>query len=162
MTCPQCKEPLVDWEPYEVIIPDSGSAIKLHRLCYWMRRESEAHMHTFESFNMINVLRCESPHGFNHKLNGWTLSDWMTAVTGELGEAANIVKKLNRVRDGVSGNKQTPEELQQRLMEEIGDVFIYLDLLATRAGFKIEDAIRHSFNAKSEELGCEIKWVAPQ
>jgi len=52
---------------------------------------------SFDSFSEANRKRCEHPKGFNHKLDSWSTSDWMTATLGELGEAANIVKKLNRV-----------------------------------------------------------------
>lgn len=55
-------------------------------------------------FSRKNRERCESPEGFNHKLTDWSLSDWMTALMGELGEAANVAKKLNRIRDGIPGN----------------------------------------------------------
>lgn len=61
---------------------------------------------TFSQFSKANRERCESPDGFNHDLNSWSTSDWITAVMGELGEAANVVKKLNRVRDGIPGNPQ--------------------------------------------------------
>lgn len=57
-------------------------------------------------FSVFNRRRCEAPNGFNHKMSDWSTSDWMTATLGELGEAANIVKKLNRVRDGIPGNTQ--------------------------------------------------------
>ncbi|MGB0903188.1 hypothetical protein, partial [Halocynthiibacter sp.] len=75
----------------------------------------------------------------------------------ELGEAANIAKKLNRVRDGITGNKETPEELRQKLAGEIADTFIYLDLLAQSQGIDLEDAVIRTFNAKSEEIGYARK-----
>lgn len=56
------------------------------------------------SFSNANRTRCESSRGFNHSLDSWSTSDWLVAVMGELGEAANIVKKLNRVRDNIAGN----------------------------------------------------------
>jgi NTP pyrophosphatase (non-canonical NTP hydrolase) len=108
---------------------------------------------TFREFSTMNRLRCESADGFNHRLSSWSTSDWITAVMGELGEAANIVKKLNRVRDGVPGNKQTPQELRVCLRKELGDVFVYLDLLAQAEGFYIEDAALEVFRAKSAEIG---------
>lgn len=61
---------------------------------------------TFGQFSQANRDRCESPQGFNHKLVDWSTSDWFVAVMGELGEAANVAKKLNRVRDGIPGNKE--------------------------------------------------------
>lgn len=108
---------------------------------------------TFEEFSEMNRCRCEAPDGFNHQLSSWSLSDWVTAAVGELGEAANIVKKLNRVRDGVHGNKETEEELRAALRREIGDVGVYLDLLAQRCGFLLGDAMQEVFQSKSKELG---------
>lgn len=110
-------------------------------------------MLTFNDFAVINRRRCEAKTGFNHKLSDWSLSDWCTATLGELGEAANIVKKLNRVRDGIPGNKETPEELSAALRDEIADVFIYLDLLAQSQGFVLEDAVREKFAKTSAKIG---------
>ncbi len=104
-------------------------------------------------FSIINRQRCESASGFNHLLWSWSLSDWMTATVGELGEAANVVKKLNRVRDSVRGNTETAEELQKKLRQELADTFIYLDLMAQRAGFSLADAVIETFNAKSAAIG---------
>ena len=109
----------------------------------------------FEEFSQANRARCESPKGFNHPLSGWSTSDWMTALVGEVGEAANIVKKLNRVRDGVPGNKLTPDELRAQLRRELGDVFVYLVLMAQSLGFSIEDAAVEVFNSKSAEIGYQ-------
>ncbi len=109
----------------------------------------------FKDFSLFNRRRCESPKGFNHKLDSWSLSDWFTATLGELGEAANIAKKLNRVRDGIPGNKETPEELQAALRHEVADAFIYLDLLAQSAGFQLEDAVIEKFNITSRKIGYE-------
>lgn len=108
---------------------------------------------TFRKLAETNKRRCEAKDGFNHKLNSWSSSDWITAVTGELGEAANIVKKLNRVRDGIPGNKESAEELRAALQKEIADVAIYLDLLAQSLGFRLEDAIVEKFNMTSEKIG---------
>ena len=98
-----------------------------------------------------NRIRCQSPNGFNHTLDSWSLSDWMTATAGELGEAANVIKKLNRVRDGIPGNKETPDELRSQLAEEIADVAIYLDLLAQAAGFDLETIREEKFTKTSKK-----------
>ena len=74
---------------------------------------------------------------------------------GELGEAANVAKKLNRFRDGIKGNKETEAELRDKLAGEIADTFIYLDLLAQRAGIDLSDAVRQAFDNKSKEIGYE-------
>lgn len=112
---------------------------------------------TFEEFSKINLTRCESQQGFNHQLHSWSTSDWLTATVGELGEAANIIKKLNRVRDGVKGNKESESELLDKLMNELGDTYVYLDLMCQSLGFNIGDAAVKVFNSKSLEIGCPIK-----
>lgn len=108
---------------------------------------------TFAAFAAINRARCEAPHGFNRKLAGWTLSDWFTATLGELGEAANVAKKLNRVRDGMPGNKETEGELRAMLADEIADTFTYLDLLAQSQGISLEAAVLDKFARVSARIG---------
>lgn len=105
------------------------------------------------TFSEANRKRSESRLGFNHKLSDWSLSDWITAVTGELGEAANVAKKLNRVRDGTPGNNKTEWELKEQFKEEIADVFIYLDLLAQSQGFCLEEVVIAKWNKTSNKLG---------
>jgi NTP pyrophosphatase (non-canonical NTP hydrolase) len=108
---------------------------------------------TFQEFANANRVRCESPRGFNHTLDSWSMSDWLTAVAGELGEAANVVKKLNRVRDGIPGNDKTPDELKDMLRDEVADTFIYLDLFAQACGFRLHDAVVDKFNRTSAKIG---------
>ena len=107
------------------------------------------------SFSLRNRIRCESPHGFNHKLGDWSLSDWMTATLGELGEAANIAKKLNRVRDGIPGNTETDIDLRQKLADELADTFIYLDLLCQSQGIDLSDAVEAKFDKTSRKIGYQ-------
>lgn len=108
-------------------------------------------------FSRENKRRCEAIDGFNHCINSWHLSDWLTATVGELGEAANIIKKLNRVRDGVVGNGDiTVDELRDKLKAEIADTFIYLDLLASSEGFDLEAIVIETFNAKSKQIGYPV------
>lgn len=104
-------------------------------------------------FSKANLQRCIAPDGFHHSLDSWSTSDWFTAVMGELGEAANVAKKLNRVRDGIPGNKETPEQLKAKLATEIADTFIYLDLLAQSVGLDLATIAIDTFNAKSKEIG---------
>jgi NTP pyrophosphatase (non-canonical NTP hydrolase) len=105
------------------------------------------------NFSVRNRMRCESPKGFHHKLTDWSLSDWMTALTGEVGEAANIVKKLNRIRDGIPGNTQSREELEHALGEELADIAVYLDLMAQAAGFDLEGIREVKFQKTSAKIG---------
>lgn len=108
---------------------------------------------TFAEFAYANRARCEDPKGFNHRVESWSTSDWMTAILGELGEAANIAKKLNRYRDGIAGNKETENELRAKLRREIADVFVYLDLTAQSLNFSLVEAVIEVFDNKSKELG---------
>ena len=110
---------------------------------------------TFKEFSEANRTRCESSRGFNHKLDSWSLSDWMTALVGEVGEAANVVKKLNRVHDGITGNKESEEMLRVQLRRELGDAFVYLDLMCQAIGFYVVDAALEVFEAKSREIGYD-------
>lgn len=110
------------------------------------------------AFSRVNRQRCESADGFNHKLSDWSLSDWFTAVLGELGEAANVAKKLNRVRDGIPGNKETEAELRSKLARELADTFIYLDLLAQAVDIELPAAVMQTFNRKSDEIGSDTKF----
>jgi len=107
------------------------------------------------TFSEINKRRCESPSGFNHALKSWSLSDWMTAITGELGEAANIAKKLNRVRDGIPGNNMTEAELRAAFRKEMADTFIYLDLACQSEGFLLQDAVFEKFEETSRKIGYQ-------
>lgn len=104
-------------------------------------------------FSHRNRERCEAPGGFNHTLDSWSLSDWITATLGELGEAANVVKKLNRVRDGIPGNAESEQELRQKLADELADTYIYLDLLCQSAGVKLHEAVQRKFEVTSRKIG---------
>lgn len=96
----------------------------------------------------INYARCLRWHPKG--INSWSLSDWAVALAGEVGEACDVIKKLNRVRDGLPGNQVSEATLHAQLPAELADVFLYLDLLAQAANIDLPDAIRDKFNAVSE------------
>jgi len=66
-------------------------------------------------FSKANRKRSESPEGFNHKLCEWSTSDWFMALTGELGEAANVAKKLNRRRSVIHIKKLSVHFLYRKI-----------------------------------------------
>lgn len=113
---------------------------------------------TFSQLRAANLTRCWRWHG-KSGVDEWSLSDWMTATAGELGEAANVVKKLNRARDGLTGNDKAPAELQAMLGKEIADTMIYLDLFAARAGIDLAAAVVGKFNEVSERNGFPDRLV---
>lgn len=80
----------------------------------------------------------------------WSDSDWLQAVVGELGEYANLRKKLQR-------GDLTPEEALPMLADELADVVIYLDLLAFRLGIDLGAAVVSKFDRVSDRVGCDVK-----
>lgn len=59
----------------------------------------DLHDLTLAELRQANLARNDRWHP-GQGVGGWSLSDWFTAAMGELGEAANVAKKLNRERDG--------------------------------------------------------------
>ena len=70
-------------------------------------------------------------------------------LAGEVGEAMNVVKKLERERHGWRGSRATLSDLS----EELADVIICADLLAATAGVDLWPAVVAKFNATSEKVG---------
>lgn len=111
-------------------------------------------MATFQELVDAHVSRGKRWHPGPKGLNSWSLSDWGVALTGEIGEAMNIIKKLNRLRDGLTGNKGKSEaELVAWLGEELADALSYTILLAEAAGIDLEQAHAKKFNEVSELEG---------
>ncbi len=74
-------------------------------------------------------------------------------LAGEVGEACNLIKKLERERLGIRGSRTTVEELA----EELADVIICADLIAMQEGIDLEKSIRDKFNATSEKYGLKTR-----
>jgi NTP pyrophosphatase (non-canonical NTP hydrolase) len=104
---------------------------------------------TFNEFRRANVARCVKWH--HAGINSWSASDWLTAVTGELGELASLLKMCNRERDGLPGNKFSPT--RKMIADELADVLTYLDLLAASFGIDLGNAAVEKFNEVSERVG---------
>lgn len=106
---------------------------------------------TFADLRETNLVRCARWH--KGGVQDWSLSDWAVATAGELGEACNVVKKLNRERDGLVGNDKSLDDLRAQLADEIADTAIYLDLMAAREGIDLDAAIISKYNRTSEKNG---------
>lgn len=77
---------------------------------------------------------------------------------GEAGELLDAVKKLTRAVRGIAGNKgQSVEYLRQAVMEEMGDVIISLDMLATDLGIPLADCVPMKFNKTSRKVGVPVE-----
>lgn len=80
----------------------------------------------------------------------WPLDAWSNALAGEVGEAANIIKKMRR------GDLDRGEDVGL-LADELADIAIYLDLLAFQAEVNLGEAVRRKFNMTSDRVGCDVK-----
>ena len=80
----------------------------------------------------------------------WCLAQWANAVTGELGEAANLIKKIER-------GDMTLDEARENLGRELADIQTYLDILAYQAGVDLGDATVSKWNEISERVGSTIR-----
>lgn len=104
------------------------------------------------AISRINLQRCLRWHPDGIK--SWSLSDWAVALAGEAGELCNVIKKMNRVRDGLVGNKAGEADFRTQLKNEIADVYLYLDLICAREGIDLAEAVRDKFNEVSERIGA--------
>lgn len=88
----------------------------------------------------------------------WGTKDPMFAAVelgGEVGEALNVVKKLERERLGMAGSRATVEDLA----DELGDIVICCDLLAARYGINLERATARKFNKTSRKMGFPVEMI---
>lgn len=104
---------------------------------------------TFEELRNANVARCLKWHPGG--LQSWSPSDWLTAIAGELGELASLIKMMNRERDRLPGNK-FPVTVQH-VADEMADVLTYLDLMAASMGIDLASAVVAKFNEVSKRVG---------
>lgn len=81
-----------------------------------------------------------------------TLSFRSNEAAGELGEACNILKKLERERLGLVGSRASVD----LLAEELADVIICMDLIAMEFNIDLEAAIRRKFNKTSDERSVKL------
>jgi NTP pyrophosphatase (non-canonical NTP hydrolase) len=79
----------------------------------------------------------------------WSPASWLQAVVGELGEYANLRKKFER-------GDYTAEEVRPMLADELADVVIYLDILASQLGIDLGDAVMSKWNRTSEKVGAPL------
>ncbi len=89
----------------------------------------------------------------------WSPSDWLQALTGEVGEYANERKKFQR-------GDISLEEFQIKAAKELADIQIYLDILARRCldtpgnphptGIDLGRATLNKFNEVSIRVGSPV------
>lgn len=85
--------------------------------------------------------------GPNHG-EGWSLNDWIVAVTGELGEFANISKKVRR-------GDLTIEDALPDLRLEFADIMAYLMYVANKLDIDISEVFVEKWNIIGHRLLLE-------
>lgn len=109
---------------------------------------------TFKAVSDINRERANRWHGDPFWKDGWTGADWSNAMAGEAGEACNVVKKLRRQDFGIQqAEASSREQLLESLAKEIGDTFLYLDLLAQYYRLDLAKCVVDTFNRVSVREG---------
>lgn len=79
-------------------------------------------------------------------------------MAGEVGEACNVIKKLECERRGIPGSRATVAELA----EELADVVICADLIAMAEGIDLlGQAVPAKFNATSTKVGLATRLADP-
>ena len=74
-------------------------------------------------------------------------------LAGEVGEACNLIKKLERERFGMVGSRTSVEHLA----EELADVLICLSLISIEIDVDLVEATAAKFNKTSEKYGLKTR-----
>ena len=74
-------------------------------------------------------------------------------LAGEVGEACNEIKKIERHRIGIVGGKDDLSGLR----EELADILISVDLIAMDLGIDLGEAVRDKFNKTSEKYELKTR-----
>ena len=85
--------------------------------------------------------------------NAISLSYRGNELAGEVGEACNILKKLDREQMGIVGSRASKDQLA----DELADVVICVDLIAMDMSIDLAAAVRRKFNATSEKYGLKTR-----
>lgn len=110
---------------------------------------------TYESFPSFKSLRAAN----EARQKEWDVGGLVdlsyrgNELAGEVGEACNIIKKLERARLGIRGSRSTIEALA----EELADVIICVDLIAADLEIDLGAAVQEKFNATSEKAGLKTR-----
>jgi len=135
--CELCGEPL----------PENERMFRYHGYCGPCPVKKPVEIVKFKSLREANAAR-QLEWDSGGKLDGLFKA---TELGGEVGEALNVVKKLERERMGLPGSRDTIEHLGQ----ELADVLICVELLASYYGINVDEYVAKKFNATSEARGLK-------
>lgn len=124
-------------------LEDYGDREQLLRC--WMKAQAVKGL-TFEELSKANMERQSTTLKFKQCEN-WTPADWVTAITGEIGEAANLIKKRKRGDEvGIS-----------EIVKELADVIVYADILLQFYHYDTGAVVAAKFNEVSDRVGSKVK-----
>ena len=98
-------------------------------------------MTTLREFQEANDARSRE----SFRSAGWNPLEWAGALAGEVGELANLLKKMRR---GETVNMAD-------VADEIGDVLPYLAHVATACGLDLEQCVTRKWNRVSVRVGSD-------
>lgn len=107
-----------------------------------LRRANEARLPVFRD-DKQNICHSEKDG------SDWSPAQWLQAVVGELGEYANLRKKVER-------GDYTIEEAKPMLADELADVVIYLDILAKQLDIDLGQAVIEKWNKTSKKVNANM------
>lgn len=116
---------------------------------------------TLREIRQIGIARSARWHP--QGASDWDLRDFAIGFGGEAGELLNAIKKLRRLETGAVQAKgpANREEALSAVVQEIGDTFLYLDLVAAKLGVDLQAAIAATFNRVSEREGFPDRMPMP-
>jgi len=109
----------------------------------------------FKTLRAANTLRLPKFRNRNGELchnedgSDWSLNDWYTAASGELGELGNLLKKVRR-------GDLTLDKARPDIARELADVVCYLDILAKQCNIDLGRATWCKFNEVSARIHVNI------
>lgn len=99
---------------------------------------------------MIIHRRRSAPDVYPDNSPDWGPAEWLQALIGELGEYANLMKKVGR------GDFDL-DSVREDIAKELADVQTYLDLLADLLDIDLGEATIAKFNEVSDRRKLPIK-----
>jgi NTP pyrophosphatase (non-canonical NTP hydrolase) len=104
---------------------------------------------TFRHFQALNWNRAMRAKKFKD-CESWSLNDWAVALTGEVGELCNLLKKVRR--------KDFPlEKVKKKICKEAADVMIYTDIFMSAIGTSTEKEVVNKWNEVSRRIKYGIQ-----
>jgi len=105
---------------------------------------------TFDNLRQANALRQAENKG---EESTWGLTDWSNALAGEAGEVCGFTKKAKRQLPG----DPALDDIKHNIALELADVVIYADILASKIGISLGEAVREKFNIVSERRESNVR-----